>query len=42
MEIPYGRQHIDQSDIDAVVEALQSARMLGMKDEDTLTVIYST
>ena len=27
MEIPYGRQSIDQTDIEAVVEALQSARI---------------
>jgi UDP-4-amino-4,6-dideoxy-N-acetyl-beta-L-altrosamine transaminase len=27
MEIPYGKQSIDQTDIDAVVEALQSARI---------------
>ena len=27
MEIPYGKQNIDQTDIDAVVESLQSARI---------------
>jgi UDP-4-amino-4,6-dideoxy-N-acetyl-beta-L-altrosamine transaminase len=27
MEIPYGKQNIDQTDIDAVLEALQSARI---------------